>query len=57
MYSTIPFIIDKINFCIFIKLQLNWLHLQLAGHKLLLFDENQIKCCSHGRMKTKIVIT
>jgi hypothetical protein len=39
----------------FIGLQLNWSHLELMGHKLLFLDENQIKCYSRKRMKTKIV--
>jgi len=51
----ILFIIHKILLCILIGLQLNWSHLELMGHELFFFDENQTECFSHGRMNTKIV--
>jgi hypothetical protein len=51
----IPQNTQKIYLCILVRLQLNWSHLQLMGHKLLFLNENQIKCCSHGRMQNKIV--
>jgi hypothetical protein len=53
--NTIFHRIQKIYLCIFIGLQLNWSHLQLMGNKNFFWDENQTKCCSHGRMNTKIV--
>jgi len=32
--------IQKIHLCIVVRLQLNWSHLQLMGHKLFFLDEN-----------------
>jgi hypothetical protein len=51
----IPWNTQNTTLCVLIGLQLNWSHLQLMAHKLLFFNENQIKCYSHGRMKPKIV--
>jgi hypothetical protein len=55
IHPTIFFRIHKIHLCIFIGLQFNWSYLQLMGHKLFFLDENQTKCCLHGRMNTKII--
>jgi hypothetical protein len=36
--------IYKIHLCIFIRLHVNWSHLQLMGHKLFFLDEHQNSC-------------